>query len=323
MNNQKPQSSPTLNKFSKQMQSTHSNTPDHSYQSYHRVIVMNDRIILRRESCGHRKHSYNEESLKNLECNKTKGKLSKQSYLHVRKHLVAWLTSLEAGKNSGFRRTCRIKYVPIMITLTLSAEQSHTDMELKRVLFGRFIEWCKIAHDVKYFFIRYESQKNGNIHAHLIVDKYIDKKIIQDKWNSLQNRLDYIDKFEQKYKHRNPPSTDVRAIDEVNDTIDYLIGYVMKKSENRAIEGRQYGMSIELKEMDLYNEIVDSAWSEALSKFENSDNVFKHHSDFYSVYVFKHNFIQEFGLSWLHKDMLKYYSEMFRRFYFNLGYEFS
>lgn len=313
--------STSSNEFSKQMQSAIQVSQDTSYVRLHRVIVMNDRIIVRKESSGIKNHQYNEKSLENLQDNNVKGKLSKQSYLHIRKHLVAWLECVQTMNNSYSRVNLKHRRKLVLITLTLSAKQLHSDLDIKRHLFSRFIDYLRNETDMMYYFIRYESQENGNIHAHIITDTYIDKKILQRKWNMIQNRLGYVDRFKQKFGHDNPPSTDIRVMTTSHDAINYLLGYVMKKSKNREISGRQYGMSDRLKEMDLYSEIVDSTWNEVLSKLDNDKDVFKHIEDFYCVYVFDFDLIQKYSLSWLYQDKRDYYLQMYRRFYLNLGYE--
>jgi len=311
------------NEFSKQVQSAQSPTSDTSYCAYNRVIVFDDRIIVKRESVGSKEINYNEKSLANLKDNKVKGKLSTKSYLHVRKHLVAWLKCLEYNKNHRVSSSGGVKHYPTMITLTLSAIQKHDDKLLKRHLFGRFIEWIKAKYDVKYYFIRYEAQSNGNIHGHLIVDRYVSMHEIRENWNRILNRLGYVDDFEEKYKHRNPPSTHVEVLGNTTEGVNYMIGYVMKKCKNRPIQGRQYGMSDELKEMLVYDDVIDNTWSELLDKIENDTDVYKHHDKFYSVYVFRGDFIQKYALSWLYQDMCTYYLGMFKRFYGNIGYEFN
>jgi hypothetical protein len=170
-----------------------------------------------------------------------------------------------------------------MVTLTLCAEQFHDDKYLKRELFGRFIENVTSKYNIKHYFIRYEAQSNGNIHGHLILDKWIDNKEIQNVWNKHLKRLGYLKLFENKYKHSNPPSVKITGGHNTKNLIDYVIKYATKEESNRIIIGRLYGMSDTLRKLDVYECFLDNSTFDFLNEVVVRHKPLQFSDDFYSV----------------------------------------
>lgn len=148
-----------------------------------------------------------------------------------------------------------------LITLTLSHKQVHTDRELKRYLFQNFLNELKRKWKVTHYTCRYEKQKNGNLHIHIVVPKFIDWHEIRNVWNRIQQNLGYVTRYRQDRKlwHRdgfhfdpddgkgrsrkkqlkayrqglrtdwdNPNSTDIRRVDNVSNVKGYLMKYMSK-----------------------------------------------------------------------------------------------
>lgn len=261
-------------------------------------------------------------SLNNLIDNKTKGKLSETSLRSIKKHLHAWSYAVyEHNKSLKYYEQNQKAHL-IMVTLTLSAHTDKNDRELKRELFGRMTERLKTKFNVKYYFIRYEAQKNGRIHAHIIIDKYIDKKELQDTWNKIQNRIGLIDKFEKKYKHRNPPSTHIKDITKNKQTIDYLLKYVLKMSEYRQIEGRLYGMSDKLKEIETSVYIVDNEIDVFVRNCIAHEKSRVYRGDFFTVVFLDEYIFRDFLPDALRQKEHNYYLSVFNFLYNPLkGYD--
>ncbi|HSH50178.1 MAG TPA: hypothetical protein VK982_00485, partial [Bacteroidales bacterium] len=137
----------------------------------------------------------NENSLKNLEGKKYKGNLSVTQKRTIKQKLTAWLNSINYYNEKRVTRWERKKHYPIFITLTLSQQQMHTDTYIRRHMLDLFIKNLKNRSDIKYYFWRAETQQNGNIHYHLIVDKYIRYHEIRDIWNRIQKRYGYLDNY--------------------------------------------------------------------------------------------------------------------------------
>jgi len=175
--------------------------------------VMSNRVMLNTRYYGPKK--YNDKSKENLLQNVASeiqnqevkgiynGHMSKATRKRVTKFLDTWIQSL-VFHNSQVRKRDR-KHNLVFFTLTLSSKQIHSDNEIKRKIFNPFIDYCKRKDVFENYFWKAEKQKNGNIHFHLIIDKYLDLGKIKKLWNTFQNRLGYLDSYQkqQKKKYKN------------------------------------------------------------------------------------------------------------------------
>lgn len=150
---------------------------------------------------------------------------------------------------------------PALITLTLSSPQVHTDRQLKRYLFKPFLAELKRKWKVSAYTCRYEKQKNGRLHLHIVVPKYIYWNEIRNVWNRLQQNLGYVTRYRlaRELWHRegfrydpndgkgrsrakqlkayryglrtdwdNPNSTDIRGTYNISNLKGYLMKYMAK-----------------------------------------------------------------------------------------------
>jgi hypothetical protein len=116
----------------------------------------------------------------------------------VSKYLEVWVEAVRQSKNGVLRKYSQVLPYFTFVTLTLSSEQKHDDKFIKRNLLGRWIEKSQRAGLFKYFFWRAEPQKNGNIHFHLLVDKYIPYEVLRETWNAIQAQFGYIEQYRSK-----------------------------------------------------------------------------------------------------------------------------
>lgn len=150
----------------------------------------------------------------------------------------------ETGKEFSFRVN--------FITLTLPAPQgSVTDKDLKQKALKQWLEYWKDQQPGMSYVWRAERQKNGNLHFHLVTDRYIHYKRIRETWNRCLAPTGLIDAFQAKHGHRHPNSTDVHAVKHVRNLGAYIAKY-MSKTESKAqpIDGRVWDCSRNLKRKD-------------------------------------------------------------------------
>jgi len=147
------------------------------------------------------------------------------------------------------------------ITLTLPSQQVHDDNEIKRKCLNSFLIELQKYEKVKNYVWRAEKQKNGNIHFHIIVDKFIHWNTIRNRWNRIINKLGYVDQYRENmldfYKNgfavrnelvkawsetkqrasykrnletgfHNPNSTDIHSIKKIHNIQHYFIKYMTK-----------------------------------------------------------------------------------------------
>ncbi|MCP9769442.1 hypothetical protein EGI22_16180 [Lacihabitans sp. LS3-19] len=151
------------------------------------------------------------------------GHLSVNTRRHINEFLSTWLDSIQQNVNlkGSKRQVDNDSVYPTFVTLTLPFTQFHSDNTIKKQILSPFIEWLRSdanaihvngnhkgqqkGFGVQAYFWRAESQKNGRIHFHLIVDKYIPWDRIRAKWNQCCERLGYITFYSlsQKEKYKN------------------------------------------------------------------------------------------------------------------------
>lgn len=170
------------------------------------------------------------------------------------------------------------------LTLTLPCAQGNvTDSQLKSQCLAPWIRiWKKKCPGLSYVW-RAERQKNGNLHFHLITDKYVPWQQMRDTWNDCLSKFHFIDKFQEKHHHRNPNSTDVHSVQKIRDLAAYVAKYMSKNTkENQPTPGRCWDCSANLKVKHrttivrdtetadlwevLYNKLIDKSWENEYSQ---------------------------------------------------------
>lgn len=168
-------------------------------------------------------------------------------------------TEIEITK--GIKRNTKIKYQITFITLTLSAIQHNTDEEIKSKLLNHFLTDLKRQQKVDLYIWKAEKQENGNIHFHILTNKYIPWQWIRSKWNKIQNKkgFEYVNQYSinmqnffkngfklfendtrtqakqfeiyeknKKENWTNPNSTDIHAIYKIKNIGAYMSKYMSK-----------------------------------------------------------------------------------------------
>jgi hypothetical protein len=203
--------------------------------------------------------------------------------------------------------------------LTLSEKQKHDDRFIKAEMLEPFLS--KLIRDglTKHYFWRAESQANGNIHFHLILDNWVDMRVIQGIWNSIQSKHGYTDNYHKTKGHRNPPSTHVEGLWEIENAIEYCMKYVSKSDKRRLIQGRLYSFSnglVSLKPF-VFDEYPGSerVVSDYLSK--NCRVMFD--TEYFIGYEFKNEYYYSDLPLWFKEYYFSYYLSMMGNLYEDLS----
>lgn len=188
------------------------------------------------------------------------------------------VTNQYTGKNFKFKIA--------FATLTLPSKQIHSDNEIKAKCLNQILIELKKYYNVKNYIWRAEKQKNGNIHFHILVDKFIPHQELRDRWNRITNKLGYVDTYRSEMQrwHRNgfrvrknllktwskrkqfeayergarthwnsPNSTDIHSVHKIRDLKSYITKYVTKN------EIKEFALKIEkLKELRKNNSGVQN-----------------------------------------------------------------
>lgn len=135
------------------------------------------------------------------------------------------------------------------ITLTLPAPQGPvSDKELKQRCLKQWLEYWKDQLPGMSYVWRAERQGNGNLHFHLITDRYIHYEALRESWNRALAPLGFIEAFKRKNGHEHPNSTDVHAVKAIRNLAAYIAKYMSKKEkEGKPVDGRLWDCSRNLK----------------------------------------------------------------------------
>lgn len=158
-----------------------------------------------------------------------------------------------SGKNVTFKVA--------FVTLTLPSRQVHSDIEIIEKCLNSLLIEIKKYYNVSNYVWRAEKQKNGNVHFHLIIDKFISWSELRDRWNRIINKLGYVDRYRNFLKEwhssgfkvrkdllknwdeqaqrlaytkgktndfNNPNSTDIHSTKKIRNITKYLTKYLTK-----------------------------------------------------------------------------------------------
>lgn len=196
----------------------------------------------------------------------TKGKISINARRKISKAVDYLLLMSKPQSQMSHPRGKQIQFCLAFITLTLPSKQIHTDNEIKSQCLNQFLIELKTRHRVSHYVWRAEKQKNGNIHFHIIVNKFINWNELRNRWNRIINKLGYIDRYQENqkafhstgftfrpelsktwdYEHqlkaykegarhdfRNPNSTDVHSIKKIRNLKNYVTKYMTKNEDDK------------------------------------------------------------------------------------------
>ena len=77
-------------------------------------------------------------------------------------------------------------------------------------IFKNFLAWMR-RQGIQYIW-KAEYQKRGQVHYHLICNKYVPWVDIRDAWNKRLKKSGFLDSYARKCGHFNPNSLDVRDV---------------------------------------------------------------------------------------------------------------
>lgn len=258
---------------------------------------------------------YNENSKKGLDNSKSRVNISDAGKRSILRRLTAWCKAIKTFNDQPRMKRIRKPRYPVMITLTLSSKQRHSDKEIKAEILQPFIRFLIRNYGLLYYFWRAEKQQNGNIHFHVLIDKYIDKVKLQELWNGYQDKLQYVCEYHKITGKSNPPSTQVMSANNWYAFYRYLVKYVMKDEENGIVNGRKWYMSQGLANIDIYSYDVCGQLNDDLLRLQREGKIEMKKEDHYVCIFFRKNFDLKIDIPWLYYDQRNYYLELYKDLY--------
>jgi len=257
------------------------------------------------------------ENEKNLRNNVFHGYLSIKAKSRIKKILSPWLNSvIEYRKKRQKRNLSKQPYLTF-VTLTLPAAQKHDDCQIKRVALNHFLITIQRKFNVQAYFWICETQKNGNLHFHIIIDSFIKWQELRKIWNISIEKLGYVTDFEKLHNHRNPNSTDIHQLDNVESIENYVVKYTSKGGGVRIIRGKIWGCSKNIKNLKPYEQIIDSDMNSFIAKVNSSAHFRKYEDE--QVTVFSGDILgfSSVHAKEIHNKILKHWEECLEEVYMN------
>ncbi len=233
----------------------------------------------------------------------------------------------------------KYKFKIAFVTLTLPSKQVHSDNFIKSEIFNHFLIEAKKRWFVKNYLWRAEKQKNGNIHFHILVDKFIPWNELRSVWNRICNKHGYVDKYrdrmrefhnggfrlredilkEWSYKKQikayregkandwnNPNSTDVHSLVYIHNIKNYIVKYVTKDEQGSDVGGRMWGCSESLSKIRGAGEIVDSYLENEIDIITKSKPKYVYHGEHFTVINITVHELQKLGATFLFELFCNY-----------------
>lgn len=175
------------------------------------------------------------------ESHEVKGQLSDESRRRMGNVLRNWTEAVRmTDKKYCNDNGITVKPSFTFLTLTLASKQIHSDEIIKRKVLNPYLQELirlssqsgvigdlNASEEKLNYLWRAETQKNGNIHFHVMLDRYLPIAPTQALWNRLQDRLGYI----ERCVIQNPNGADIRAVYNPDDVRKYISKYFSKKDK--------------------------------------------------------------------------------------------
>ncbi|PAW94087.1 hypothetical protein CKK33_11505 [Mucilaginibacter sp. MD40] len=153
-------------------------------------------------------------------CGRERKSMSQRTKTKIRQKLTAWA-------NTQRPKHQQLKFV--FITLTLTSKQIGTDKDYSRML-NTFFTYLRKYYGFKNYFYVNEKQENGNLHSHIVYDRFLPAQRINYIWCKILQQNGYTFNGQKEFKAgkggANP--VDVTQIFSTDRVGSYVTKYVTK-----------------------------------------------------------------------------------------------
>lgn len=116
------------------------------------------------------------------------------------------------------------------VTLTLSGNKGWGAKQGYDKLLSKWLRYMRDKYSVREYVWKCELQQNGRPHWHVATNEFIPWQVIRWKWNSLQKQEGLLQAYARKYGNFNPNSTDIHAVEKVQDIHRYISKEITKST---------------------------------------------------------------------------------------------
>lgn len=120
------------------------------------------------------------------------GLMTQGATKRIRMYLDLWFNAIHAHRQKFNASNFKHKHFLTFVTLTLPSSQDHKDEFIKRFIFWPWLEIIRRYYGVQEYIWRAEKQANGNIHFHILIDKFIKHELVRYHWNYHLAKYGYI-----------------------------------------------------------------------------------------------------------------------------------
>lgn len=236
------------------------------------------------------------------------------------------------------------KFKLAFITLTLPSTQVHSDNEIKSRCLNQFLIEARAKWRVQNYLWRAEKQKNGNLHFHILVDKFCPWSEVRDVWNRITNKLGYVDRYRDEmrrfhaggfkvredllkhwdYKNQlksynaakvndwaSPNSTDIHSVHKVKDIKSYVSKYCTKDEQSAGLKGRMWGCNEKLSDIKGAQIIVDGSVSDEVNELIDKFGNRVYEGDYFAVIDIEFKQLSQLSTKELFKSFAEYLNKHF------------
>lgn len=194
------------------------------------------------------------------------------------------------------------------ITLTLSAEQKHSDAHVKNNMLAPFLRWMAKSHNANSYIWKAEAQENGRIHFHITTNKFIHWKSIRSKWNKILAENGYCKVYQDGTNDKGNAASQVKAVKNLQSIECYMMKYMIKNEpDKRKIEGRLWAASENLNQSSLVIDELDENFYSVKQALLNPDNVRAITKPRFSIYLYNKK-----ALSFLNPNIQQYFKALIK-----------
>jgi hypothetical protein len=257
------------------------------------------------------------EMVNNLQFNNYNGEISETGKKKLAKHIELWYQNLEFYNKQKIHVLQHDHKELTFVTLTLPSSQFHSDQEIKQGILKPFLRRIKEKTQSVNYIWKAESQANGNIHFHVILEVYLYKEELTEIWNKCCENLGYISEFEKKHHHRNPPSTEIRGIKNYKAATTYLSKYICKSSDYRKIEGAVWKASKSIASLEYFEFISDGETDMKVNSLIENEQIKYYSTDRYMIIYLMANRFNEVLNSKTFESYMEYRKKSIEYLWYN------
>lgn len=225
----------------------------------HKFLIMSEiRVALRNKAVyvykskdkGTGRKSVADESKAQLQKKYSAKGLSETAKKDIRRRVDNWQWAVNASQQLWSRHKEKRRRYFVLITLTLCAKQMEDDKTIKRRYLNVWLQNLERVHKgINWLWVA-ECQQNGNIHFHVVVDRWVGFEWIKRSWNRVMANGDMVERFKAKFKKSDPPSVNVKGQKSMGNPAAYITKYLTGEKKVRDMDGRCWGCCDRLREFD-------------------------------------------------------------------------